>query len=79
MMRRGVRAQGHAGVLRELVSRGADVDALAVSSVPQATSRTSALWAAVRGKHQEAAEVLRAAGATEQAHVDPGPPPGPAA
>jgi hypothetical protein len=60
---------GHAPVLTALLAAGADADALATVQTAQAHTRTSPLWAARRGEHAEAVEVLVAAGALELAET----------
>ena len=59
--------KGHAAVIEVLLRHHADVHAHAVTALPRTTSRTSPLWAARRGGHDRAAELLAAAGATELA------------
>ena len=61
--------KGHDAVLKRLLASGADPHALAIVTTPHATSRTSPLWAARRGGHAAAAEVLREAGGRECAET----------
>ena len=61
---------GHAAVVGILLASRADVDALAVTSTDQSTTRTSALWAARRGEHTAVVDTLVAAGAREVAQTE---------
>ena len=61
--------KGHAQVVKVLLAARADVHALAVTVTEQTTTKTSALWAARRGEHDAVAELLVAAGATEEAQI----------
>lgn len=61
--------KGHAMAVRMLLAAKADVSTLAVTVTEQTVSRTSALWAARRGEHDDVAEMLVAAGAVEEAHT----------
>ena len=49
----------------------------AITVTEQATTRTSALWAARRGEHDEVVRLLVAAGAQEQADIIHETPPSP--
>ena len=60
---------GHASILRLLVKKKADVNALATIETDQALTKTSPLWVAKRGGHEEAAKVLVEAGAKEVAET----------
>lgn len=62
--------KGHAKAVQLLLEAGADVHALATHTAAGSSSRTSCVWAAVRGGHGRVAEALRAAGGREVALAD---------
>lgn len=63
--------KGHVGALSSLLEARADPCALAIATTAEGVSRTSALWAARRGSHAAAAELLVSVGAVEGAESIP--------
>ena len=64
---------GHAAVVKVLLAAKADPNAPATTVTDQATTRTSALWAARRGKHTEVVELLESIGAKDEADMQEQP------
>ena len=65
--------RGHASVISALLARGANVNRLAVVETEHTSACTSALWAAKRAGHTEAARLLEAAGGDDFSDLEAKP------